>query len=123
MLKGAPQSTAIAGLNLFIKMEQCKYKTFKDLVFEPWGKRHGMELTTALGRHFHTQAVMEFQNGYSVSVLHGEQFYSDENTYEVAVMKDNELVYPSAVFGLRDEPLGWQTKEQVTAIMRKVQEL
>lgn len=103
-------------------MKQEKYKTFKDLVFEPWGKRHGLELTTALGRHFHTQAVMEFPNGYSVSVLHGEQFYSDDNTYEVAVMKDNNVVYPANICPDGDV-LGWQTREQVTEIMKKVQEL
>lgn len=103
-------------------MKQEKYKTFKDLVFEPWGKRHGLELTTALGRHFHTQAVMEFPNGYGVSVLHGDQFYSDENTYEVAVMKDNKVVYPEAICPDGDV-LGWRTAEQVTEIMKKVQDL
>ena len=122
MFKGAPQSATIAGLKSLMKMKQTEYKTFKDLQFEPWGKRHGMELTTALGRHFHTQAVMEFPNGYSVSVLHGEQFYSDDNTYEVAVMKDNNVVYPANICPDGDV-LGWQTREQVTEIMKKVQEL
>ena len=103
-------------------MKRQKYKTFKDLHFEPWGKRHGMELTTALGRHFHTQAVMDFPNGYGVSVLHGEQFYSDENTYEVAVMKDNDVVYPLGICPDGDV-LGWRTARQVTEIMKKVQDL
>ena len=103
-------------------MKQTKYKTFKDLVFDPWSKRHGMELATRLGRHFHTQAVMEFPNGYSVSVLHGEQFYSDENTYEVAVMKDNEIVYPKGICNYH-EVFGYQNEEQVTEIMKKVQQL
>lgn len=92
------------------------------MVFEPWGKRHGLELTNALQRYFHTQAMMEFPNGFAVSVLHGEQFYCDENTYEVAVMKDNKVVYPEEICPNGDV-LGWQTAKQVSEIMRKVQEL
>ena len=105
-----------------MKMKQTEYKTFKDLRFEPWGKRHGPELTTALQRYFHTQAVIYFPNGYGVSVLHGEQFYSDDYTYEVAVIRDNDVVYPPSICPDGDV-LGWQTKEQVTEIMKKVQEL
>lgn len=103
-------------------MKKKEYKTFKDLVFEPWGKRHGFELTNALQRHFHTQAVLEFPNGYAVSVLHGEQFYSDDNTYEVAVMKDNDIVYPEGICPDGDV-LGWRTAREVTEIMRRVQDL
>ena len=103
-------------------MKRKVYKTFKDLHFEPWANTHGMELAVKLGRMFHEQAVLEFPNGYGVSVLHGEQFYSDENTYEVAVIKGDSLVYPPSICPDGDV-LGWQTKAQVTAVMKKVQDL
>ena len=100
-------------------MEQSKYKTFKDLVFKPWCEARGIVIP---GREDDTQAMMEFPNGYAVSVLHGESFYSDYNTYEVAIMKDGEVVYPKGICRYRNV-FGFQTARQVTEIMRKVQEL
>lgn len=39
------------------------------------------------------QAIMEFENGYGVSVLFGEAFYSNGiDTYEVAILKDGAYV-------------------------------
>lgn len=96
-----------------------EYKTFKDLHFEPWAMARNIMLP---GYSDATQAVMEFPNGYSISVLHGECFYSDENTYEVAALRDGKIVYIEPIFP-DDDVLGWQTAEQVTEIMRKVQEL
>ena len=97
-------------------------KTFEDLVFRPWGKLLDVpyEVIFKLGRLNHTQAVMEFKNGYGVSVLCGDSFYSNGiDTYEVAVTKDGKLCYDTPI---TDDVLGWQTKEEVTEIMKALQE-
>ena len=67
--------------NLKIKI----MKTFKDLKFE---------------KHYYSpfckeakQAKMNFENGFGVSVLFGNCFYSNgRNTYEVAVLKNGVYV-------------------------------
>lgn len=56
-------------------------KTFKNLVFESHGSGFGQ------------QAILEFDNGYGVSVLFGDKFYSNGiDTYELAVLKDGFYV-------------------------------
>lgn len=96
-------------------------KTFKDLEFET----HPILLDTksqdtkeifANSKH----AVMEFENGYGVSVIFGEQFYSNGiDTYEVAILKDGSICYDTYI---TDDVLGYQDEDEVTEIMRKVQE-
>lgn len=100
-------------------MEKKEYKTFKDLEFKPWCHRLGIIIPGFAGG---IQAMLEFPNGYGVSVLNGEQFYCDENTYEVAVIKGDKVVYPEGICPDGDV-LGWRTTKQVTEIMKKVQEL
>lgn len=95
-----------------------RYKTFEDLKFQELIRIYKYE-------HPGHQAVMFFENGYGVSVLLGEDFYSDGiNTYEVAVIKGKanewELCDDTPV---TDDVLGYQTKEQVTEIMKEVQRL
>ena len=97
------------------------YKTFKDLQFKSWSELRGIiapepEFIDA------EQAVLIFDNGYGVSVLHGGPFYSDENTFELAIIKDNEIVYPKSICRYKNV-FGWQTKEQITELMKKVQDL
>ena len=84
-------------------------KTFEDLEF--------------VGAPFHSgsQAQLTFENGYGVSVISGDMAYSDEeNPYEVAVLYNGSLCYNTHI---TDDVLGYQTEEQVTKVMRKVQEL
>ena len=84
-------------------------KTFKDLVFESHG--------TGLG----SQAVLEFDNGYGVSVLLGDLFYSNGiDTYELAVLKDGFLCYDTPI---TDDVLGYLTKGKITKVMEKIQKL
>lgn len=78
--------------------------TFKDLQFEP----HSIMTADAI------QAIMEFDNGYGV--IRGHYFYCSENTYEVAILKDGDICYD-----ITDDVLGYQTKDQVTKIMKKLQ--
>ena len=104
-------------------------KTFDDLEFHP--HPHAIELERLLketkdaGFRFNswlnaTQARMDFPNGYGISVLCGPQFYSNGiDRYEVGVMYKGRLFkyFPE------DSVRGWQTKEQVTKIMKKVQQI
>lgn len=89
-------------------------KTFEDLEFV---KRETCSFDT---RHA-SQARYTFDNGYEVSVLFGTPFYSDGiDTYEVAILKDGDLCYDTHI---TDDVLGYRTKEEVTEIMKQVQEL
>lgn len=93
-------------------------KEFKDLLFK--------EHPTGFG----FQSVMEFENGYEVSVVCGQFFYCSprENlyaasmyeTYEVAVLKDGNLCYDTPI---TDNVLGYLTPEEVSSVMKQVQNL
>lgn len=83
-------------------------KTFKDLEFK---KRPVCGF----------QAVMNFNNGYGVSVLLGNMFYSNgKDTYELAVLEDGYLCYTTPI---TENVLGYLTEDEVTEVMRKIQEL
>ena len=97
-------------------------KTFKDLEFKPHplvssAKLKYPELLLPDAK----RAVMEFENGYGVNVVFGDLFYSNgRDTYEVGILKDGYLCYDTYI---TDDLLGYQDEEEVTEIMRKVQEL
>ena len=98
-------------------------KTFKDLEFEMHpmllDAKSSQDTREMLANSKH--AGMEFENGYGVSVIFGEQFYSNGiDTYEVGILKDGYLCYDTH---LTDDVLGYQDEDEVTEIMRKVQEL
>lgn len=86
-------------------------KTFNDLIF---------------GQHINNcikdtkQARMQFENGYGISVLlGGEGIYSNGiDTYEVAILYDDELCYDS---GLCDDIFAHRTQEEITQLMEKIQ--
>lgn len=85
-------------------------KTFEDLKFKPHGWAIGAK-----------HAVLHFNNGYGCSVLLGEDFYSNGiDTYELAVLYNDLLCYDTSI---TDDVLGYLTKEEVTIVMRKIQEL
>ena len=96
-------------------------KTFKDLEFVMHpilldAKSQDTKEIFANSKH----AAMEFENGYGVSVIFGEQFCSNGiDTYEVAIIKDNHVCYDTP---LTDNVLAYQNENEVTEIMRKVQE-
>lgn len=82
-------------------------KTFKDLKFEP--------------RYLSSQATMEFDNGYGVSVLSGNIAYSNGiDTYELAVLKNGDLCYDTPI---TDDVLAYITEEEVTKAMEEIQKL
>jgi len=84
-------------------------KTFNDLNFQ----KHPI---IPFGQH----AEMEFKNGYGISVVNGRGAYSRTGTYEVAVLYNGDLCYNTDI---TDDVLGYQTPEQVTEVMRRIQEL
>ena len=86
-------------------------KTFKDLRF----KKHPVY------KHYKgaKRAVMEFENGFGVSVLIGSCFYSNGiSSYEVAILKDGELCYDS---GLNEDVFGWLSVYEVSKVMKEIQ--
>lgn len=88
-------------------------KTFKDLEFEP----HRI-IKTYTGTK---QAVMNFDNGYGVSVVFGSIFYSNGiDSYEVAITHNDELCYSTEI---TDDVIGYIKEDGVTEIMKRVQEL
>ena len=86
-------------------------KTFNDLVF-------GQHINPSIKDII--QARMQFDNGYGISVLlGGEGIYSNGlDTYEVAILYNDELCYDS---GLCDDILGHQTESEITELMEKIQ--
>ena len=67
------------------------------------------------------QAKMNFENGYGISVIFGSMFYSNGiDTYEVGILKDGILCYATPI---TDDVIGYITADEVTDIMRKIQEL
>lgn len=91
-------------------------KTFDDLEFEDTFSIFGVG----------DRAFLKFDNGYGVSVLFGEGFYSNgEDTYELAVLKRDkdgnwDLHYDNVVAD--GDVVGYITEEEVTNLMKQVQE-
>lgn len=84
-------------------------KTFEDLEFEPHPD-FGLD----------THAEILFPNGWGISVINGEFAYCDENTYEVATIFNDEF---ATLDGEDDYILRYQTPEDITEIMKKLQEM
>jgi len=83
-------------------------KEFEDLEFEVHPAGSG------------TKAIMKFNNGYGVSVVTERVFYTSDKPYEVAVLKDGKLTRDTHI---TNDALGYQTEEDITRIMKQVQEL
>lgn len=83
-------------------------KKFKDLEF----KRH------TLG--YGVQARIDFDNNYGISVVKFEGSYGYPDLWEVAVLYKGALTYSTSI---TDDVLGWQTDEDVTKVLKQVQEL
>lgn len=86
-------------------------KTFKDLQFEfENGPNYRYE-----------RARIIFPNNFGVSVVRGTNTYGGpEGFWEVAVIKDYRINYDTPV---TNDVIGWCTEEDVTNIMKQVQEL
>lgn len=99
-------------------------KTFDDLAFTPYvivKETYRIPLSIRELYSQAKQAKMQFDNGYGVSVVFGSIFYSNGiNTYEVAVLKNREICYDTPI---TNGVIGHVTADEVSEIMRKVQEL
>jgi len=83
-------------------------KTFNDLKF----RQH---------RVSGQQAILDFDNGYGVSVISGDMWHTDENfPYEVGLRVNKEIEQAP---GFDDMVVGYQTTEGVTDVMQRLQEL
>jgi len=83
-------------------------KTFEDLEFKA-------------RPNFGQQAILHFDNRYGVSVLLGKQFYSDgQKTYEVGILYEGKLASGTP---FPDHVMGWRTPEQISEIMKILQDL
>ena len=95
-------------------------KQFKDLEFKPH--------LSGIGKH----ALMFFKNGYGVSVVRFElmggfgygSYTNNESEWELAVLFGNkdawDITYNTPI---TDDVMGYQSNEQVTETMKKVQKL
>lgn len=71
---------------------------------------------------FGTQALMNFDNGFGVSVVFGSLFYSDGiDTYELGVLKDGHLHYDNPVAD--GDVVGYLEKEKLMELINQVKEL
>jgi hypothetical protein len=87
-------------------------KKFKDLPFFPIND----------GFMVGKQARMDFENGYGVSVVsHTYSYGGKDGLFEVAVLgKDGNLTYDTPV---TNDVIGYLTEEDVTDVMKQVQNL
>jgi hypothetical protein len=84
-------------------------KTFKDLEFKKQGVFNSL------------QAVLNFDNGYGVSVLFGDRFYSNGiDNYELAILYNGDITYST---GITDDVIGYINEDEVNNVMLKVQKL
>ena len=84
-------------------------KAFKDLEFNPHPNGEGV------------QAKIEFDNGYGASVICTPFSYGGKSgLYEMAVFHDGELTYTTV---LGDDVKGWLTEDEVTKLLKQIQEL
>lgn len=84
-------------------------KTFKDLQFKPHPIGNGL------------QAKMNFDNDYGVSVVKFNGSYGyHQDFWEVAILYKDSLTYNTCI---TNDVLGYQTDQDVTDLMKKVQAL
>lgn len=65
-----------------------------------------------------TRYRLNFSNGYGISVVRGLNTYSGDGTYEIAVLKNNDLCYSTPI---TDDVVGWVSEEQINTIMEELQ--
>ena len=65
-------------------------------------------------------AKLEFDNGYGVSVINGKGTYTNDGQYELAVLKNGNITYDTDI---TSDVIGFLSEDEVSEIMKKVQEL
>ena len=65
------------------------------------------------------QAVVNFDNGYSASIITGEMFYSsNEKPYEIAVLDGDGITYKTPI---TDDVLGYLTEEEANEALERIE--
>lgn len=130
--QGMPFLVDNKSLDMLLEKAQEKVcKTFDDLEFKPHKifeefERLKVSLESIPPKIFEKtkgakHAVMNFDNGYGVSVVFGEIFYSNGiDTYELAVLKNGELCMDSPI---TNDVLRHLSKDMITQIMINIQKL
>lgn len=99
-------------------------KQFKDLVFKQHElAKDALFFSSPIREEYMNarHAVMQFDNGYGISVLKGTMFYSNgTDTYEVAVLDNNGICYNTSI---TNDVIGYIDADEVSGIMRRIQEL
>ena len=109
----------------FVEKAELTYKTFSDLRWEP----HLLAIESQ-GKDFLSKnkdakhAVIIFDNGYGVSVVRDCPLITDVHNFEIAVIKGTQNSY-SLVYdtGITDDVIRCDTEDEITDIMRQVQDL
>lgn len=57
-----------------------------------------------------------FKNGYSLSIIQGYGTYAGKNTFEIAVLNDDELIN----YFDGQQVLGWQTLDDIKKVMFEI---
>ena len=101
-----------------------KIKTFEDLVFKPHSvSKEACNLPASIRKEWMEakHAVMRFDNGYGISVVKGNMFYSNGiDTYEVGILKEGVLCYETPI---TDDVIAYVNADEVSNIMKQIQEL
>ena len=63
---------------------------------------------------------VKYENGYGASIIRNSGSYGFPHLWELAVTKDDELCYSTAV---TDDVLGWLTPEGVATTLLKIKAL
>lgn len=114
--------------------KESRVPTFDDLIFEDHPSAKSLKKAEAegtisehvindLGLRNAKQATITFANGYTMSVLFGNAFYSDEDKglYEVAVYDKYRNFTTSKIFGcISDDVIGFVPKDQINELLKKV---
>ena len=102
-------------------------KTFNDLVFKEHPRNEPLAKSnlTVFGDgtlYYGIVSRLTFDNGYGVSVVKGPYTYGGgDGLYELAVLgKDGELSYDTPI---ADDTIGYLTQQEVTDIVKQIQEL
>ena len=66
------------------------------------------------------QMLMEFENGFGLSILSGGLFYTEGGTYEVATLDTDGRISDMLGDTYGDGVYGYQTAEEVASIARRV---
>jgi hypothetical protein len=67
------------------------------------------------------RAIVRFPNGYRASCIRGGPFYTDNGTYEIAVMDAGGYTNSTPIHS--DGPLAYQTTKEANRALRKIADL